>query len=227
MFIGHIAVGLAAKRAAPKTSLGTLLLAAEWPDLVWPLLVLLGVERVRIVPGYTRVSPLEFLSYPLSHSLLADLGWGLLLAGLYLIWKKNFRGAAWIFFCVLSHWGLDAISHRPDLALYPGGHTLVGLGLWNSLAGTLLLELGMFAGALFLYLRGTRARDRVGKWALASLVALLLFLYFGALFGPPPPSTTVLAVSGLFLWILVPWGNWIERHRETCGETSAGFPMSG
>jgi membrane-bound metal-dependent hydrolase YbcI (DUF457 family) len=227
MFIGHIAVALAAKRAAPKTSLGTLLVACEWPDLLWPLLLLAGVERVRIAPGITRVTPLDFTSYPISHSLLADLGWGLLLAGLYLIWKKNSRGAVWVFFCVLSHWGLDALVHRPDLPLYPGSSTRVGLGLWNSLGGTLVLEVGMFLGALALYLKSTRARDRAGTWALASLVALLLVLYFGSLFSPPPPSATAVAFAGLFMWILVPWGNWIERHREARGTNPPGFPAGG
>jgi membrane-bound metal-dependent hydrolase YbcI (DUF457 family) len=227
MLIGHIAVGLAAKRAAPKTSLGTLLLAVEWPDLLWPLLLLLGVERVKIIPGYTRVSPLDFVSYPISHSLLADLGWAFLLAGLYALLKKNSVGAAWIFAGVMSHWVLDALSHRPDLPLYPGSSTLVGLGLWNSLGGTLVLELGMFFGALALYLKGTRARDQAGVWLLWSLVVLLMVLYFGALFGPPPPSPAALAEAGLFMWVLIPWGNWIDRHREARGKIPAGIPAGG
>ncbi len=87
MFIGHIAVGLAAKRAAPKTSLGTLAVAVEFTDLLWPIFLLLGWEQVRIVPGVTVVTPLDFVSYPISHSLLADIGWASLFAGLYLILK--------------------------------------------------------------------------------------------------------------------------------------------
>src|SRR5574340_109567 len=120
MLIGHVAVALGAKKAAPKTSLGTLLLAAQWPDLVWPFFLMLGWERVRIVPGITAVNSLDFASYPFTHSLLADFGWGLILGGLYLIVKKSRRGAFIIWACVMSHWLLDYISHRPDLPLYPG-----------------------------------------------------------------------------------------------------------
>ena len=119
MFIGHFAVALAAKKAAPKTSLGTLILAAQLPDLLWPIFLLLGVEHARISPGATAVTPLDFTSYPLSHSLLADIGWGLLLAGLYLLTRRNLRGGFLLALLVLSHWLLDALSHRPDLPLWP------------------------------------------------------------------------------------------------------------
>jgi LexA-binding, inner membrane-associated putative hydrolase len=216
MFIGHIAVGLAAKKVSPRTSLGTLVLAAQLPDLIWPVLLLLGVEHAAIVPGSTAVTPLGFLDYPLSHSLLADAGWGLILAGIYHVLKKNTRGAFWLWVCVVSHWILDAISHRPDMPLYPGGHILVGLGLWNSRAGTMTVELGMFAAGVVIYLSATEARDRTGQWAFWSLNVFLILLYFGNLFGPPPPSITAVAYAGTFgVWLLIVWCFWIDRHRLT------------
>ena len=83
MFIGHFALGFAAKRAVPRVSLAVLLVAALFADVLWPVLVLLGVETVRIVPGYTVVTPLEFVSYPWSHSLLLLAGWGVVIGAAY------------------------------------------------------------------------------------------------------------------------------------------------
>jgi hypothetical protein len=213
MFLGHIAVGLAAKRVAPRTSLGTLAVAVELADLLWPIFLLLGWEQVRIVPGITRVTPLDFVSYPLSHSLLADLGWASLFAGLYLILKHYPKGALVAWACVMSHWFLDVISHRPDMPIYPGGRLFLGWGLWNSLPGTLLVEGGMFAAGVVLYLRSTRARDRTGVVAFWSLIGVFVIFYLANLFGPPPPSLNALKVTALCGWLFVPWFYWVDRHR--------------
>jgi membrane-bound metal-dependent hydrolase YbcI (DUF457 family) len=212
MFLGHYGVGFAAKRFAPSASLGTLLFAAQFVDLVWPILVLAGVEVVRIDPGNTVVTPLDFVSYPFTHSLAAGLGWGLLLGLVYLVIRRSARGALVVGLAVVSHWVLDWISHRPDLALYPGGPK-VGLGLWQSLTGTLVVELTLFAIGLGLYLATTRPLDRTGRWGLAALVALLLASYGGALFGPPPPSDRAIAWVGLGGWLLPLAGVWVDRHR--------------
>jgi hypothetical protein len=212
MFLGHLGVGLAAKRAAPHASLGTLLLAALLVDLVWPVLLLAGVEAVRIDPGNTAVTPLDLVSYPLTHSLATGVGWGALLALVYLAGRRYGRGALVVGLLVASHWVLDLVSHRPDLPLYPGGPA-VGLGLWGSLPATLAVELGVFALGVGLYLAATRPLDRTGRWALAGLVALLLAIYGAAVFGPPPPSDRATALAGLALWLLPPLGVWIDRHR--------------
>jgi len=214
MFIGHIAVGLAAKRVAPKASLGTLLMAAQFTDLLWPVFLLLGVERVAIEPGNTAVCPLVFVSYPISHSLLADVGWAALFAGLYRILKHDSKGAFWTGLVVLSHWVLDVISHRPDMPLYPGSGVRVGLGLWYSLPATLVVEIAMFAAGLILYLKTTRARDKAGVYAFWSLMAVLFIAYLMNLLGPPPPSVRALAVGALLAWVFVPWAYWADRHRE-------------
>src|SRR5512139_3691369 len=138
MFLGHFAVGFAAKRLAPRASLGTLFLAAQFIDLLWPLLVLLGIERVRIAPGITTVTPLDFEHYPWSHSLFAVSVWGVLFATVYLFIRRDRRASLVLGLAVLSHWLLDFLVHRPDLPLLPGGERF-GLGLWNSLAGTLVV----------------------------------------------------------------------------------------
>ena len=157
MFIGHFGVGFAAKAVAPQVSLGTLFLAAQFIDLLWPTLLLLGVERVRIEPGITTVTPLNFEHYPVSHSLLAVLGWSLLLGGVY-FWRRGaLRGAVVVGLAVLSHWLLDLLVHRPDLPLYPGATQFFGLGLWSSLGATLAVELPIFAAGVWLYLRATEA----------------------------------------------------------------------
>ena len=214
MFIGHVAVALGAKKASPKTSLGTLLLAAQLPDLLWSVFLILGWERVRIVRGITAVSPLDFTSYPLSHSLLADFGWALLLAGLYLTFKKDRRGALVVWACVMSHWLLDFISHRPDLPLYPGSH-LVGLGLWDSVSVTLLVEGGLFVAGVMIYSRTTHPRDKIGEYSYKTFVAFLVLIYLASLMGPPPPNVTAVEWTGVLAWFLLAWAYWIDQHRTT------------
>ena len=139
MFIGHYAVGFAAKRFAPQTSLGVLIASALSLDLLWPLFVLAGWEQVRIEPGNTAFTPLNFASYPISHSLVAALGWATLFAAVYYLLTRYRAGALVVWIGVVSHWVLDFITHRPDLPLYPGG-SLVGLGLWNSPVATVAVE---------------------------------------------------------------------------------------
>jgi len=212
MFLGHFGVGFAAKRAAPQVSLGTLLLASQLVDLVWPILLLAGVETVRVDPGNTAVTPLDFVDYPFTHSLATGLGWGLLLGVVYLAVRRSARGALVVGAVVASHWVLDFVSHRPDLPLFPGG-AKVGLELWGSLPATIAVELAIFVTGLALYLATTRPLDRTGRWGLAALVALLLGIYGGAVFGPPPPSDLAVAWVGLAAWLLPVLGVWVDRHR--------------
>ena len=213
MFIGHFGVGFGAKAAARNVSLGTLFLSAQWLDLLWPTLLLAGIERVRIAPGNTAVTPLAFDYYPFSHSLLAATGWALALAGAYFLIKRRRKAALVIGLLVLSHWLLDLIVHRPDLPLYPGNSPKVGLDLWSSLPATLAVELTLFAIGILLYARATRPTDRFGKWGLWGLVAFLLAIYAGNLFGPPPPTVTAIAWAGQLQWLLVAWGYWVDAHR--------------
>ncbi|HEY7649779.1 MAG TPA: metal-dependent hydrolase [Methylomirabilota bacterium] len=212
MFLGHYAVGLAAKRVAPTVSLGTLFLAVQLADQLWPLLLLLGLEHVRIAPGATRMTPLDFYDYPISHSLLALVGWGFALGALHFAGRRRWREALILAAGVVSHWALDVLVHRPDMPVLPHGPRL-GLGLWNSVGATVALELGFYGAGLAIYTATTRAADRTGRYALWSLVLLLLVVWVGAVFGPPPPNERALALSALALWLVVPWGYWIDRHR--------------
>ncbi len=176
MFIGHFGAGFAAKRVAPAVSLGTLFLAVQFADGLWPLLLLFGVEHVRIAPGIMKLSPFDFYDYPWSHSLVALVGWGVLLGVSYFLFRRSLRGAIIVALGVVSHWFLDFLAHRPDMPVLPSGPHL-GLGLWNSVPATVLLEVGIFGGGLGLYVATTRARDRTGVWALWSLVLLLFALW--------------------------------------------------
>ncbi len=213
MFIGHFGLAMAAKKVAPTPSLGTLVLAAILVDGVWPVFLLLGWERVEIVPGITAVTPLLFVSYPYTHSLVAGAFWAALLGGGYYAVRRDAAGAGWIAALVLSHWVLDFASHRPDMPLWPGGPK-VGLGLWYSLPATLVVEFALLGVGAWLYLAATRARDRLGRILLAALVATLAVIYLASVFGPPPPSVQVLAMSGILGWLFIAWAYWIDRHRE-------------
>lgn len=213
MFIGHFAVALAAKKAAPRVSLGTMILSTSFIDLLWPVFLILGIENVRIDPGNTVVTPLDFYDYPYSHSLGAVVIWSILLGGIYFFIRKDRKAALIVGMGVLSHWILDLITHRPDLPLLPGYETVVGFGLWNSLAGTLILEIGIFLGGVWLYLQSTKQKDRTGLWSFWTLIVFLVLVYLGNLFGPPPPETDALGYVGLSMWLLVAWGYWIDRHR--------------
>ena len=214
MFIGHFGLGLAAKKVSPRTSLGTLWMAAQFLDLIWPLLLLAGVERVEIDPGNTAVTPLDFVSYPISHSLLAAMGWAFLFAGIYWIATHYNTGAFWVWLLVLSHWILDAISHRADLPLYPGSSHLIGWGLWSSRLDTVIVEGALFIWGAILYRRAAQPRDGVGRYAFRTLVVFLVLVYLGNLLGPPPPNTRSVALLGLSGWLLIVWAYWIDRHRQ-------------
>lgn len=214
MFIGHFGLGFAAKPAARRVSLGTLFLAAQFIDLLWPTFLMLGLERVRIDPGATRVTPLDFEHYPYSHSLAAVAGWALLVGGGHFLLKRQRRGALVLAALVLSHWLLDAIVHRPDLPLLPDGHTLIGLGAWASLPLTLAIEVPLFLLGVGLYARHTQATDAMGRRGLWALVGLLLAIYAGNLFGSPPPSALAIAWVGQLQWLLVLWAYWVDGHRQ-------------
>jgi len=214
MFIGHFGLGFGVKKAAPAVSLGTLFLACQFADLLWPTLLLLGVERVEIEPGATAMTPLNFVSYPYSHSLVALCLWGTVFGGMYVAVR---RARAWtavtLALLVVSHWVLDYVVHRRDLPLTFNGPERLGLGLWFSVPATLAVEFLVFGAGLALYLRTTTARDRIGSIGLWSLVAFLLIVYFASSFGPPPPSAAAVAWSAQAMWLLVVWGYWVDNHR--------------
>ena len=221
MFLGHFGVGLAAKPLQPRVSLGTLFLAAQLADLLWPTLLLLGVERVAIRPGLLAGSPFDFLYYPFSHSLLAQLLLGLALGLGYGLLQRNWRGALLVGLVVPSHWLLDLVVHRPDLPFYPGPSPKVGLGLWHSLPGTLVVELGLLAVGLWVYGRTTRPRNRRGRYVLWGLIAFLVLSYLGTELGPAPTSVKAMAWGGQLLWLSVALAYWADANRESVASEAA------
>ncbi len=217
MFIGHYAVGFAAKKWAPKVSLGTLFLAALWLDLIWPIFVLMGLEHFEITPGITKWSPFNFTDYPLSHSLVMACAWSSLLALLYFIFRKDAKGAWVIAALVASHWLLDLVVHRPDLPLLPGGGLTdrkLGLGLWNSLPATLIVEGGLFLAGLWIYMKSTKALDRTGKISLWAFIVFLIAAYAADFISAPPTDPKMVAVIAQAQFALVAWGYFINDHRK-------------
>jgi hypothetical protein len=194
-----------------------LLLGAQFADILWPALLITGVEQVEIHAGATPFLDPVFSAYPYSHSLLTQLAFGVLLALAYFWFTRNRRGAIVVGVLVPSHWLLDWLVHVPDLPLYPGAADKHGLGVWNSIPLTLTCEFALFGAGLAIYLATTRARDGVGRWSLLGFVALLVLLYVATLFSGPPPSAQVLAWSALALWLLPWWLHWTDRHRALRG----------
>jgi membrane-bound metal-dependent hydrolase YbcI (DUF457 family) len=226
MFIGHFAVGFAAKKFAPRTSLAWLITAPLWPDVLWPIFILLGWERVRIDPGNTRFTPFDFVYYPWSHSLLMCAVWATALAAAYYGITKYRAGATAIWAGVISHWILDWLTHRADMPLYWGGPKF-GLGLWNSVAGTMAAEIAMFVAGIWLYASTTRARDRIGRYGFGAYVALLLAIYIADHFSPPPASIGEVAWTGVIaIALMIPWAWWFDHHRSLRSELKATGPES-
>jgi len=213
MFIGHLAVGLGAKRVEPRVPLVVWVLAAFGLDVLWPLFLAAGLETVRIDPGNTAFTPMDFASYPWSHSLVMSVVWGLLAAVLVNRRWPAARAGALVAAAVGSHWVLDFVSHRADMPLWPGG-LRVGLGLWNSVPGTLIVEGTLALIAIVIYARAFPARDAIGRWAFIGLLVFVAFAWASGPFSPPPPSVPVVIGMTLALVpILAGLTIWIERHR--------------
>ena len=216
MFIGHIGLGLAAKRVAPRVSLGVLLLSCETLDILCGTFVLLGIEKMRPHPGDMAMSSLEFVSFPWSHGLVMALVWSVVGYFVASFLLRNRRTSLVISALIFSHWILDWISHRPDLPILGDAFMKLGLGLWNSVIGTLIVEVGLLALGVILYTRTTTRSDRRGLFALWSLVFFFTALFFLNHFGPQPPVDMSLRklVLPIFAYVLLlPWGIWIDRHR--------------
>jgi hypothetical protein len=217
MFLGHYGVALALKRAQPKLSLGTLFLAVQLADLLWGAFLLLGWEQVLIDPGYTAVTPLQFLEYPISHSLVGMTVWALIGAAVYYSWptrdtSHHWQAAAVVGLAILSHFPLDVVMHVPDLPLWGEDSTKLGLGLWNYPTATLLLELGVLAAGVAVYAGFRSRRHPVRPGRLAGLLVVLVGLYLASVFGPPPSSVTMIAVADIIgLLLLAGMAAWADR----------------
>ncbi|MBI4427786.1 MAG: hypothetical protein HY562_01575 [Ignavibacteriales bacterium] len=218
MFLGHYAVALAAKKAAPQTSLATLFVAVQLVHHLWPILLLLGLEQASIEPGITVVTPLNFIYYPYSHSLIAFVIYSAVFATIYFAVTNYKRGAAMVALGVFSHWVLDVLTHRPDMPI-GFSNVKLGLGLWNSLEATVAVEAVLFLCGIVTYLKTTKSRNWKGMAGFWLLIVVLAGIYYANLFGPPPPSILAVAIAGNAGWLFVVWAFWVDRNRQLAGQT--------
>jgi membrane-bound metal-dependent hydrolase YbcI (DUF457 family) len=217
MFIGHFGVGFGAKKIDNKPSLGTLFFAAQFVDLLWPFLLILGIEKVEITPDISAFNPLDFTYYPFTHSLLGAIFWALLFGAIYFFIKKNTKSAIVLGVLVISHWILDLITHIPDLPLFPGSSIKVGLGLWNSIPLTIIVEGLIFFVGVYLYFKSTKTKNKKGTFALWGLVIFLILIYILNIIGPPPESAEAIGYIASSQWLIIAWGYWIDKNRKDTG----------
>ncbi|HET7043011.1 MAG TPA: hypothetical protein VFI13_13420, partial [Gemmatimonadales bacterium] len=214
MFVGHTALALAAKRRAPDLSLGWLYGAAITLDLLWPLFLLLGVEQVAIGSATGGFDTLTFTSYPWSHSLLTSVGWGIIVAAIARVRGIRTSHAILLALLVVSHWVLDFVTHAPDLPLFPGSTVRLGLGLWGSVPASYVVEGVLYAGGIWLYTRGTAAKDRIGSFGLWLFLLVSALMWASGPLMPPPPGPMAVAWSTMIaIPLLVVWAGWVDRHR--------------
>jgi FtsH-binding integral membrane protein len=215
MFIGHFGAGFAGKKFEKSASLGTYFMAAQWIDLIWPILLLLGVEKAEIKPGVTSVTPLDFTYYPFTHSLFGVIVWAVLFAMVYFLIKKNSRTAIILGLIVLSHWFLDLLVHIPDLPIFPGYSLKVGFGIWNNFALTIIVEGLVFVIGTYIYFKITKPKNKIGIYSLVGLIIFLVAMYISNLIGSPPPSVEAIGIIGNAQWLIIIWGYWIDKNRES------------
>jgi hypothetical protein len=214
MLIGHFGVALAAKKVAPKTSLGVMIAATSLIDLLWPIFLLLGWEKVAIKPGNTAVTPLAFEHYPITHSLLGAAGWSVAFALIFWLITKRNRDAVIVGIVAVSHWFLDLIVHRPDLPILPGMSAKLGFGLWNSVIGTVLVEGAIFIAGIWIYVVSTKAKNKKGVYGFWSLILFWAIIYVVNLTSAPPPDTKAIGYIGLAMLIFPFWAWWADRNRK-------------
>ena len=216
MFVGHYGVAFAAKRAAPRVPLWVYFVAVQWLDVVWSLLVLLGIEKLRIVPGFTEANALDLYYMPYTHSLPGALALSILFGGVAatLIAGERRTTFAVVSAAAFSHWILDLVVHIPDLPLYDNA-AKVGFGLWRHVALSFPLELVLLIAGAWLYTRTVPPPSLRGHNAMRGIVALLVLLQVYANFGPPPASESATAIMALgFYAVLAAIAAWVEAARR-------------
>lgn len=221
MFLGHFGAAFALKRVERRPSLAVLVFATTFVDLLWGIFLLLGWESARIQHGVPPTQTLVFTSYPYSHSLVAGIGWGLVLAALYYSWPTRdtsghrWRAALVVGLAVLSHWLLDLIVHIGDLPLSGDASPKVGFGLWRSVPGTIAAELVVFLGGLAIYFL-FRQRGRSGPtWRILTYAGVLLAIYATSVAGGAPPSIHAVGwVDVVGTLIVVALAMWAEPKKK-------------
>ena len=214
MLIGHFAVALGAKKIAPQISLGTLFIACQLLDLVWPIAVLLGIEHVAYSHSVPTYNFLHLSYIPYSHSLLMACIWGLVFCLGLAFKNRNLKQIFTVFMVVLSHWILDLIVHIPDLQLWFGSQRY-GLGLWNSAHYTYLFETTLLAIGITLYLRHQQIWQLLKPAFLMLVIALQSSFTYHTYFFRPEESNSGMTVAGpaFLLWGIVDWGYFIDQKK--------------
>jgi hypothetical protein len=215
MFIGHYGPSFACKAWKPAIPLWVLFLAVQLVDIVWSVLVLFGIEKVRIVPGFTATNPLDLYYMPYTHSLPGAALWSVGTAVVYraIAPAQKWTAAVIVGAAVFSHWILDLVVHRPDLPLYDDAYK-VGLGLWDYPTIAFILEIALLFGGIALYLKTTEPKDAIGRYGMLVLGVIATLVQAYVFFGPPPVSNTALAFTALglyFAFALVVY--WLEGKR--------------
>lgn len=216
MFIGHFATSFLTKKESATLSLALMFIAVQFLDLLWPILVLLGIETMSVAPGITKLTPLDFTYYPWSHSLMMSAVWGALLGGVYFAFTKNRKNALILGALVVSHWVLDLIVHRPDLPLTPFSDFKLGLGLWNYPVAEILIEFSLFFAGIYVYLKTRQPIKKIAFW---SLIVVLMVLQLMNFYGPLPPDSMTVALGANMIWVFILWAWWIEREKPAASES--------
>ena len=216
MFIGHYGPAIAIKAIRPAIPIWLLFIAVQLVDVAWAVLVLLGIEKVRIVPGITASNPLDLYYMPYTHSLVAAIIWSVAVAVIVMFLPRvaTRSVALWIGVAVFSHWVLDLLVHRPDLPLYDDTMK-IGLGLWNYPAVALALEVALLFGGMIMYLRVTKPINAIGRVGLPILGVVMVAIQSYVFFGPPPASPAAAAATALVSYVaFAALAEWLARQRR-------------
>jgi hypothetical protein len=210
MFIGHYGVSFAARRASPTLSLGLLFFFVQLLDVLFAVFVLLGIEKMNIVHGFTAYNPYDLYWMPYTHSLVGALVWSALTAGLFwmaarrLAARERRLAALVLAGAVFSHFVFDVPVHTPDMPLWPGaGAPKIGLGLWNHRFASILAELAALAAGGWIYLRASRPSGNAARYATVCFAVLLVVATIATPFQPDPPSARAFAVLALVLYAVL------------------------
>lgn len=222
MFIGHYGVSFVAKASRHEIPLWLLFIAVQLIDVFWSIFVLLGIEKVRIVPGYAASSPLDLYYFPYTHSLLGAALWSIAFGVIcVLIYRWNRTTGVIAGLAVFSHWILDLLVHRPDLAVY-GSHMKMGFGLWNYKWPEFALEVVLLFGGICVYMSSTRATGGIGRYGFIGVAIVMLVIQASQFFAPPPPSSNAVAISALFTYLLFAGtAAWLERKRVLAAKSAS------
>jgi hypothetical protein len=219
MFIGHYSAAFALKSIEKEAPLGALAIAVQFIDVLFFPFVLLGIEHMNVVPGYTEASPLELYSMPYTHSLLGALFWSVVVSVAWTFLGPRSaarrRVAVIMGIAVFSHWILDLVVHTPDLSLWGGDSPKVGFGVWRNALATFLLEAALLLVSVYTYIRVTKPVSAIGRYAAWIFALVLIGANAINIYGPPPtniPATAATGLAAYFAFAGIAW--WIDRKRN-------------